>query len=94
MRRTARSSIGGDRASSLRELAELLIEVCGSGRFELMPFPPERKVIDIGSIYVDDRKIRRVLKWRPRVDMREGLSRTIEFYRAHRGHYWGLPEAA
>jgi UDP-glucose 4-epimerase len=87
-------NVGAIEPVSLRELAELLIEVCGSGRFELVPFPPERKVIDIGSIYVDDRKIRRVLKWRPRIDMREGLSRTIDFYRAHRGHYWGLPEAA
>jgi UDP-glucose 4-epimerase len=87
-------NIGAIEPVSLRELAELLIEVCGSGRFELVPFPAERKAIDIGSIYVDDRKIRRVLKWRPRVDLREGLSRTIDFYRAHRGHYWGLPEAA
>jgi UDP-glucose 4-epimerase len=87
-------NIGAIEPVSLRELAELLIDVCGSGRFELIPFPPERKAIDIGSIYVDDRKIRRVLKWRPRVDMREGLSRTIDFYRAHRGEYWALPEAA
>ncbi len=87
-------NIGAIEPISLRELAELLIEVCGSGRFELVPFPPERKAIDIGSIYVDDRKIRRVLKWRPRVDMREGLSRTIEFYRAHRGEYWTVPEPA
>jgi UDP-glucose 4-epimerase len=87
-------NIGAMEPISLRELAELLIEVCGSGRFELVPFPPERKAIDIGSIYVDDRKIRRVLKWRPRVDMREGLARTIDFFRAHRAEYWALPEPA
>ncbi|HEY1294353.1 MAG TPA: NAD-dependent epimerase/dehydratase family protein [Chloroflexota bacterium] len=87
-------NIGAIEPISLRELAELLIEVCGSGRFELVPFPPERKAIDIGSIYVDDRKLRRVLKWRPRIDMREGLSRTIDFYRAHRSEYWALPEPA
>ncbi|MBV9323300.1 MAG: NAD-dependent epimerase/dehydratase family protein [Chloroflexi bacterium] len=87
-------NVGAIEPVSLRELAELLIEVCGSGRFELIPFPPERKAIDIGSIYVDDRKLRRVLKWRPRVDMREGLSRTIDFYRAHRDEYWVLPAPA
>jgi UDP-glucose 4-epimerase len=87
-------NIGAIEPISLRELAELLIEVSGSGKFELVPFPPERKAIDIGSIYVDDRKIRRVLKWRPRIDMREGLSRTIDFYRAHRGEYWAVPEPA
>jgi len=87
-------NIGAQEPISLRELAELLIEVAGTGRYELVPFPPERKAIDIGSIYLDDRKIRRVLKWRPQVDMRAGLTRTIEFYRAHREHYWGVPEAA
>ena len=87
-------NIGALEPISLRELAELLIDVCGSGRFELVPFPAERKAIDIGSIYVDDRKLRRVLKWRPRVDMREGLARTMSFYRAHRAEYWALPEPA
>jgi UDP-glucose 4-epimerase len=87
-------NIGAIEPISLRELAELLIDVCGSGRFELVPFPPERKAIDIGSIYVDDRKLRRVLKWRPRVDMREGLARTISFYRTHRAEYWVLPHSA
>jgi UDP-glucose 4-epimerase len=89
-----RFNVGAIEPISLRELADLLVEVAGTGSFELVPFPPERKAIDIGSIYVDDRKIRRVLKWRPRVDMREGLMRTIEFYRAHRAHYWATPEAA
>lgn len=81
-------NVGAIEPVSLRELADLLIEVAGTGKYELVPFPRERKAIDIGSIYVDDRKIRRVLKWRPQVDMREGLTRTIEFYRAHRAQYW------
>jgi UDP-glucose 4-epimerase len=87
-------NVGAIEPISLRDLADLLIEVAGTGRYELVPFPPERKAIDIGSIYVDDRKIRRVLKWRPQVDMREGLTRTIEFYRANRAHYWAASEPA
>jgi UDP-glucose 4-epimerase len=84
-------NIGASEPISLREVTELLIEVAGTGSYHLQPFPAERKLIDIGSIYVDDRKIRRVLKWRPRVDLREGLSRTVEFYRAHRAEYWASP---
>ena len=87
-------NVGAIEPISLRELAELLIEAAGSGSYKLVPFPPERKVIDIGSIYVDDRKLRRVLKWKPRVDLREGLSRTIAFYRQHRAHYWATREPA
>lgn len=87
-------NVGALEPISLRELAEVLIDVAGSGSFELIPFPAERKAIDIGSIYVDDRKIRRVLKWRPQIDMREGLTRTIAFYRANRAEYWATPEPA
>lgn len=85
-------NVGAIEPVSLRELTELLIDVAGTGSYRLVPFPPERKVIDIGSIYVDDRKIRRVLKWKPRVDLREGLARTIAYYRAHRAQYWAAAE--
>jgi UDP-glucose 4-epimerase len=87
-------NVGAIEPISLRELAELLLGVAGTGSYELVPFPPDRKAIDIGSIYVDDRKIRRVLKWKPRVDMQTGLARTIEYYREHRVEYWSTPEAA
>jgi UDP-glucose 4-epimerase len=87
-------NVGAIEPVSLRELAKLLIDLAGTGGYQLLPFPPERKVIDIGSIYVDDRKIRRVLKWKPRVDLHEGLTRTIAYYRAHRAHYWAAPEPA
>jgi UDP-glucose 4-epimerase len=87
-------NVGAIEPVSLRELAELLIDIAGVGSYRLVPFPPERKAIDIGSIYIDDRKIRRVLKWKPRVDMREGLTRTIDYYRTNRARYWATPEVA
>jgi UDP-glucose 4-epimerase len=89
-------NLGGIKPISLRDVTHLLVEAAGSGSYRLVPFPPERKVIDIGSIYVDDRKIRRVLGWEPRVDMREGLGRSIAFYRQYREHYWAtaVPAAA
>ncbi len=86
-------NVGGIEPISLRDVAELLVETAGTGSFHLVPFPPERKAIDVGSIYVDDRKIRRVLRWRPSVEMREGLTRTIDFYKEHREHYWATSSA-
>ncbi|MBV9174411.1 MAG: NAD-dependent epimerase/dehydratase family protein [Chloroflexi bacterium] len=83
-------NIGAIEPVSLREVTELLIELAGTGSYSLVPFPPDRKAIDVGSIYVDDRKIRRVLRWKPVIDLREGLSRTVAFYREHRDHYWAM----
>jgi UDP-glucose 4-epimerase len=81
-------NLGSDETINLRDLAELCIEVNGGGTYEIIPFPPDRKVIDIGDYYADYRKIRGMLGWIPRVNLREGLKRTLEFYRAHREHYW------
>ncbi len=81
-------NLGSDETINLRDLAELCIEVNGGGTYEIIPFPPDRKVIDIGDYYADYRKIRGMLGWTPRVNLREGLKRTLEYYRAHREHYW------
>jgi len=79
-------NLGDEAPVSLLELAELLVEVAGA-RYTLVPFPPERKRIDIGDFYADIAKIRSTLGWEPRKPLREGLAETVEYYRAHREHY-------
>jgi UDP-glucose 4-epimerase len=80
-------NLGGDEPVSLLDLAQTLIEIAGHGAYVLSPFPPERKRIDIGDFYADTTKIRRALGWAPRVRLREGLERTIDYYRQHRDRY-------
>ena len=70
-----------------------MIEIAGSGSYRLVPFPEEKKAIDIGSVYADDNKIRRALGWEPSTSLREGLTRTIAFYREHRSQYWADGDA-
>ncbi len=81
-------NLGSDETINLRNLAALLVEVNNSGSYECVPFPPDRKAIDIGDYYGDYRLIQGRLGWRPQVSLREGLRRTLEFYREHRDHYW------
>ncbi|HEX6511711.1 MAG TPA: NAD-dependent epimerase/dehydratase family protein [Chloroflexota bacterium] len=80
-------NVGGLRPYSLREIAETLIDVAGNGSCRLVPFPPDRKAIDVGSVYVDDGKLRESLGWQPTTDLRQGLERTAAFYRQHAEHY-------
>lgn len=74
-------NLGGEQPISLRDLVELLIEINGGGSYRFVPFPPEKKEIDIGSFYGDFSKIAAALGWQPKISLREGLRRTIEFYR-------------
>jgi UDP-glucose 4-epimerase len=77
---------------SLAELAKLLVELNGSGSWELVPFPPDRKAIDIGDFWADFSKIERELEWRPTVELREGLAATLRYYQEHgASHYWDDP---
>ena len=80
-------NLGGLEVISLRDLADALVRVAGRGSYETKTFPRERKQIDIGDYYSDDRLIRATLGWRPGVALEDGLSRTLDFYRQHLGRY-------
>jgi UDP-glucose 4-epimerase len=80
-------NIGGDRVISLKDLADLLVRINGGGEYTINQFPAERKRIDIGDYYANDQLIRAELGWNPQVNLEEGLSRTLEFYRRHLKHY-------
>ena len=50
-------------------------------------FPENRKRIDIGDYYSDFALIRESLGWQPRTPLRDGLARTLAFYRENIQHY-------
>jgi UDP-glucose 4-epimerase len=81
-------NLGGLEPASLLELAQLMIGVNGGGKYRLLPFPPGRKKIDIGSYVSDNSKIRSELGWEPLTPLREGIRITLEYYRRHGEHYW------
>lgn len=80
-------NLGGDCVISLRALAELLVEVNGGGDYVLRDYPAERKRIDIGDYYADDSLIRATLGWQPQTPLRDGLTRTLAYYRTCLEHY-------
>ena len=82
-------NVGIDKPTDFIELAETVIAVAGSGRWEFAPFSREREAQEPGDYYSDISKIRRLVGWEPRTPLREGLRKTVEYYRKHKAHYWG-----
>ncbi|NCQ90925.1 MAG: NAD-dependent epimerase/dehydratase family protein [Microcystis aeruginosa LG13-03] len=81
-------NLGSSEYINLKDLAALLVELYQDGTYELIPFPPERKIIDIGDYYSDYTKINQVIHWSPQVSLKEGLSKTLNYYRQNSRHYW------
>jgi UDP-glucose 4-epimerase len=82
-------NVGAPASVTLKELAELLVSLRQGASCELVPFPPDRKAIDIGDYYTDGGKIRDALGWEPSVGIEDGLRRSLEYYAAHGEAYWG-----
>lgn len=81
-------NLSGQEVASLRDLAELMVRINGGGEYRLVPFPPERKAIDIGDYYADSSKFRQTLGWVPKVSLAEGIRTSLEYYRRCGHHYW------
>jgi dTDP-glucose 4,6-dehydratase len=72
------TNIGNPREYTVRQLAELVVELTGS-----------RSPIVSRELPVDDPKVRQpditrareMLGWEPRIDVRDGLARTIDYFR-------------
>lgn len=72
--------------STAHAFADKSICITGGGEFTVRSYPSDRKRIDIGDYYADTR-IRKALGWQPRVSLREGLDRTLAYYRGNLLHY-------
>jgi len=81
-------NLGADDQINLQDTAKLMIEISDKASYELVPFPAERKVIDIGNYYADYKKIKSKLGWQPKESLKDGLKLTIDFYKKYHKYYW------
>ena len=80
-------NLGSPEVVSLAALAEQLTALQPGAKWHLVPFPVERKRIDIGDYYSDHSLASELLGWRPHVGLAEGLLRTVDYYRDHLASY-------
>jgi nucleoside-diphosphate-sugar epimerase len=80
-------NLGAPRHYSLLEFVEHLHRECPL-EYRLVPFPDDRRIIDIGDYYGDYGAFAAATGWEPAVDLAEGLRLTLESFRAHPEVYW------
>jgi len=77
---------------SLKDFVEKVIEIYGRGKYKSVPFPKNRKMIEVGDFVGDYSKIKNTLGWEPRVSLGEGIKNTLDFYKKYRRYYWKKDE--
>lgn len=80
-------NLGGE-ALSLKDIAELMIKVYGKGKYELVPYPPETKRVEVGNYIGDYQKIHKAIGWKPEISIEEGFSSAFDYYVKNKNHYW------
>lgn len=73
---------GGERPHSVREVVDLIAAAAGTG-VEPEYIGTGTPDGEIDRQYVDSTKLRELTGWRSRVELADGLERTLQWYRAH-----------
>lgn len=81
-------NLGSNQVVNLKNLAELMITLRPGGSYNFVPFPEALRPIDIGDYYGNFNLISSELGWTPKIELADGLSRSLDFYETNREYYW------
>lgn len=81
-------NLGSKELFSLTETAQVFLDLFPGGNVEYIPFPEDRKRIDIGDYQGDFSLITARLGWEPKTTFHEGMRRTISYYQQNQQKYW------
>ena len=78
-------NIGNQDEITMLELAQEIVALTGSkSKIIYKPLPED----DPKVRRPDTTRARSILKWEAKVDRKEGLRKTVDYYREHQSHYW------
>jgi UDP-glucose 4-epimerase len=81
-------NLGSSEVINLEDLAKLMLNLGYEGSYELVDFPSDRKAIDIGDYYSDFTLIQKELGWSPKINLNDGLRKTLDYYNINNHYYW------
>lgn len=75
-------NVGSGTGTPIAEMARAIVAIAGGGRIDFVPWPPLAERVETGDFVADVSRIGREIGWQPSVSLRDGLERTVAFYRA------------
>ncbi len=80
-------NLGAPEPLSLVDTARLMCKLSEGASYEKIPFPEERKAIDVGDFVCDYKAFQSTFDWDPKVNFQEGISKSIDYYRKNLDYY-------
>jgi len=79
-------NLGDNKRYSLLDFVNILKKKC-SIAYDIVPFPKDKELIDIGDYYSDITKINKEIGWSPKIKLTNGIEKTIEYFNENLKYY-------
>ena len=66
-------NLGASDTMSLNETAEIMCQILKGGSFKSVPFPEDRKSIDVGDFVCDYSLFSSTFGWKPKIKFEDGI---------------------
>ena len=80
-------NLGGTDPLSLKETAKLMCNQIEGAEFKMIPFPQDRKAIDVGDFVCDYNAFSNSFGWQPKITFEEGISKSLDFFTEELDYY-------
>jgi len=80
-------NLGAPNPLSLVETAKIMCQAIEGGDYQMIPFPEDRKAIDVGDFICDYSAFRDQFGWEPKVSFEDGIQRSLEYFQKDIEHY-------
>ena len=80
-------NLGAPDPMSLKETAEIMCSEIGVASWNLVPFPEDRKAIDVGDFTCDYSSFSSAFGWKPKIKFADGIKRSFEYFKNEIEYY-------
>ena len=80
-------NLGAPDSISLEDTAKIMCKEIEGSDYQMIPFPEDRKAIDVGDFICDYSTFGNQFGWEPKVNFEDGIQRSIEYFKKEIEHY-------
>jgi nucleoside-diphosphate-sugar epimerase len=87
-------NLGSGIGTSFRDMVGNIANCVPNTVIQEVPWPKDRYFVETGDYTSDISRIQAATGWAPEVNLREGIERTVAFYRENKHQYWETTQTA